>query len=302
MVQENYGGKMGYQVEIDKQSGFCSGVIRAIKCAEEALDDKKTVFSLGAIVHNNEELQRLETKGLRVITREDMDQLPKGSTVLIRAHGEPPLTYEMARSNKIAVLECTCPVVLLLQKKICQEYNKIKPMGGQILIYGKKGHAEVVGLLGQVSGDAVVIETLKDLDQVRFSGGPVSLFSQTTKNPGEYKKTAEKLHRLMEEKGIDTGSLRIFNTICAQVDGRQEKLTRFAAGKSLILFVAGKESSNGKVLFRTCKEANPRSYSIENPGNIDPKWFQPGDTVGICGATSTPYWLMEQVAEKVRTL
>lgn len=293
---------MGYQVEIDKQSGFCSGVIRAIQCAEEALDERKTVYSLGAIVHNNEELHRLESKGLRVITREDMNDLPTGSTVLIRAHGEPPLTYSMARSNNIALLECTCPVVLQLQKKILKEYDRIKPMDGQILIFGKKGHAEVVGLLGQVSGDAIVIETLKDIDQVRFSGGPVSLFSQTTKNPGEYKKTADKLRILMVEKGIDPGLLKIFNTICAQVDGRQEALTRFAAGKSLILFVAGRESSNGKVLYRTCKEANPRSYSIENPNEIDNQWFKPGDSVGICGATSTPYWLMEQVAEKVRNM
>ncbi len=293
---------MGYQVEIDKQSGFCSGVIRAIQCTEKALDKKKTVYSLGAIVHNNEELHRLESKGLRVISRENMSGLPEGSTVLIRAHGEPPLTYELARSNHISLLECTCPVVLQLQKKILKEYDRIKPLGGQILIYGKKGHAEVVGLLGQVSGDAIVIETLKDLDQICFSGGPVSFFSQTTKNPGEYKKTAEKLRLLMDEKGIDPKFLKIFNTICAQVDGRQEKLTRFAAGKSLILFVAGRESSNGKVLYRTCKEANPRSYSIENPGDIDPGWFKPGDTVGICGATSTPYWLMEQVAEKVRDL
>ncbi len=293
---------MGYQVEIDKQSGFCSGVIRAIQCAEEALDERKTVYSLGAIVHNNEELHRLESKGLRVITREDMNDLPTGSTVLIRAHGEPPLTYSMARSNNIALLECTCPVVLQLQKKILKEYDRIKPLEGQILIFGKKGHAEVVGLLGQVSGDAIVIETLKDIDQVRFSGGPVSLFSQTTKNPGEYKKTADKLRILMVEKGIDPGLLKIFNTICTQVDGRQEALTRFAAGKSLILFVAGRESSNGKVLYRTCKEANPRSYSIENPNDIDPQWFKPGDSVGICGATSTPYWLMEQVAEKVRNM
>lgn len=293
---------MGYQVEIDKQSGFCSGVIRAIQCAEEALDERKTVYSLGAIVHNNEELHRLESKGLRVITREDMNDLPTGSTVLIRAHGEPPLTYSMARSNNISLLECTCPVVLQLQKKILKEYDRIKPLKGQILIFGKKGHAEVVGLLGQVSGDAIVIETLKDIDQVRFSGGPVSLFSQTTKNPGEYKKTADKLRILMVEKGIDPGLLKIFNTICAQVDGRQEALTRFAAGKSLILFVAGRESSNGKVLYRTCKEANPRSYSIENPNDIDPQWFKPGDSVGICGATSTPYWLMEQVAEKVRNM
>ncbi|HPQ56032.1 MAG TPA: 4-hydroxy-3-methylbut-2-enyl diphosphate reductase [Bacteroidales bacterium] len=293
---------MGYQVEIDKQSGFCSGVIRAIQCAEEALDERKTIYSLGAIVHNNEELHRLESKGLRVITREDMSDLPTGSTVLIRAHGEPPLTYSMARSNNISLLECTCPVVLQLQKKILKEYDRIKPLDGQILIFGKKGHAEVVGLLGQVSGDAIVIETLKDIDQVRFSGGPVSLFSQTTKNPGEYKKTADKLRILMVEKGIDPGLLKIFNTICTQVDGRQEALTRFAAGKSLILFVAGRESSNGKVLYRTCKEANPRSYSIENPNDIDPQWFKPGDSVGICGATSTPYWLMEQVAEKVRNM
>ncbi|HHV02415.1 MAG: 4-hydroxy-3-methylbut-2-enyl diphosphate reductase [Bacteroidales bacterium] len=293
---------MGYQVEIDRRSGFCSGVIRAIRCAEEALETGKKVYSLGAIVHNNEELSRLEAKGLLIISRSDLHHVPEGSTVLVRAHGEPPSTYALATARKIDLLECTCPVVLQLQKKIKKEYAKISRQNGQIVIFGKRGHAEVDGLVGQVAGNAIVIENVQEVEYIGFSGGPVSLFSQTTKNPAEYKKAGEKLLARMTSTGMDPSLLKIFNTICAQVNGRQEKLTRFAASKSIILFVAGKESSNGKVLFRTCQEANPRSYAIENPGNISPGWFRPGDKVGICGATSTPFWLMEQVADKVRSL
>ncbi|HNR27054.1 MAG TPA: 4-hydroxy-3-methylbut-2-enyl diphosphate reductase [Bacteroidales bacterium] len=293
---------MGYQVEIDKKSGFCSGVIRAIRCTETALGENKPVYSLGAIVHNNEELHRLEAKGLRVINRGDLEHIPEGSTILIRAHGEPPSTYALMAERKIRLLECTCPVVLLLQKKIKKEHARIKPQNGQIIIFGKQGHAEVDGLVGQVGGDALVVENEKDLEGLAFSGGPVSLFSQTTQNPEGYQKIREYLAKLLEEKGIDPGMLKVFDTICSQVDGRQAALSRFALSRSVILFVAGKESSNGKVLFRTCKEANPRSHVIENPGEISPEWFRPGDTVGICGATSTPFWLMEQVAEKVRNL
>ena len=293
---------MGYQVEIDKRSGFCSGVIRAIRCAEQAMNENKPVYSLGAIVHNNEELHRLEEKGLRIINRSQLHQIPVGSTVLIRAHGEPPPTYALIADRNISLLECTCPVVLLLQKKIKKEHARIKPKNGQIVIFGKQGHAEVDGLVGQVAGDAIVVETRKDLDNICFSGGPVSLFSQTTQNPQEYMKIREHLIRLMQEQGMDPDRLKVFDTICSQVDGRQTALARFARSRSLILFVAGKESSNGKVLFRTCKEANPRSYAIENPRDISLAWFRPGDTVGICGATSNTFWLMEQVAEKVRKL
>ncbi|HOG25815.1 MAG TPA: 4-hydroxy-3-methylbut-2-enyl diphosphate reductase [Bacteroidales bacterium] len=293
---------MGYQVEIDKRSGFCSGVIRAIRCAEEALKENKPMFSLGAIVHNNEELHRLAAKGLRVIKHSDLHHIPEGSTVLIRAHGEPPSTYEMVAAKNISLLECTCPVVLLLQKKIKKEHARIMPEKGQIVIFGKQGHAEVDGLVGQVGGDAIVVEKLQDLDHISFSGGPVSLFSQTTQNPQEYVKIRERLLHLMQEQGMTPDRFKVFDTICSQVDGRQTELARFARSRSLILFVAGKESSNGKVLFRTCKEANPRSYAIEKPEDISLAWFRPSDTVGICGATSTPFWLMEQVAEKVRNL
>lgn len=293
---------MGYQVEIDKRSGFCSGVIRAIQCAEQALNGNKPVYSLGAIVHNNEELRRLEEKGLRIIHRSQLHQIPEGSIILIRAHGEPPSTYSLIANRNISLLECTCPVVLLLQKKIKKEHARIKPEKGQIVIFGKQGHAEVDGLVGQVAGDAIVVESLKDLDNICFSGGPVSLFSQTTQNPQEYKKIREHLLRLMQGQGMDPDKLKVFDTICSQVDGRQTELARFARSRSLILFVTGKESSNGKVLFHTCEEANPRSYAIENAGDISLAWFRPGDTVGICGATSTPFWLMEQVADKVRNL
>lgn len=293
---------MGYHVEIDSRSGFCSGVIRTIRCAEKALQTGKKIYSLGAIVHNNEELSRLEAKGLTIISRKDLHHVPEGSTVLIRAHGEPPSTYTLAAARKINLLECTCPVVLQLQKKIKKEYAKISRENGQIVIFGKRGHAEVDGLVGQVSGDAIIIENLQEVEHIRFSGGPVSLFSQTTKSPVEYKKTGEKLLERIISTGMDPGLLKVFNTICVQVYGRQEELTRFAASMSIILFVAGKESSNGKVLFQTCKEANLRSYAIENFGDISPDWFKPGDKVGICGAASTPLWLMEQIAEKVRHL
>ena len=293
---------MGYHVEIDKRSGFCSGVISAITCAEKALETNREVYSLGAIVHNNEELHRLESKGLKVIGLKDLSDLPANTTVLIRAHGEPPSTYEIAASCNIDLLECTCPVVLQLQKKIKQEYARIRPDNGKIIIFGKKGHAEVEGLLGQVDGDAIVVENYREAGKITLPEGPVSLFSQTTKNPDEYKKTADNIRVLMQKSGLDTGKLKIFNTICAQVNGRQEALIRFAKSKSIILFVVGKESSNGKVLFRICKEANPRTYAIENPGDISAQWFRPGDLAGICGATSTPFWLMEKVAEKVRNL
>ncbi len=293
---------MGYHVEIDTNSGFCSGVIRAIRCAEEALTGNKKVYSLGAIVHNNEELRRLGKKGLEVVTYKDLEHLPAGSTVLVRAQGEPPSTYAKLEKHNLQLLECTCPVVLKLQKKIKQEYARIKQKNGQIIIFGKKGHAEVVGLVGQVGQDAIVIETEQEVDTLIFSGGPISLFSQTTKDPEEYKATAEKLKESMATHGLAPDLLTVFHTICAQVDSRHEALTRFAKSRSLILFVAGKESSNGKVLFQTCKQANPRSYAIEKPDDISPDWFEPEDTVGICGATSTPFWLMEQVAETVRNM
>ncbi|MFY9116786.1 MAG: 4-hydroxy-3-methylbut-2-enyl diphosphate reductase [Bacteroidales bacterium] len=293
---------MGYHVEIDQYSGFCSGVIRAIRCAEDALTGKKKVYSLGAIVHNNEELRRLGKKGLEVIAHEDLGQLPAGATVLVRAHGEPPSTYAKLKENNLQLLECTCPVVLKLQKKIKQEYANIKHKNGQIIIFGKKGHAEVVGLVGQVDQDAHVIETAAEVDSIIFKGGPVSLFSQTTKDPAQYKATAEKLKEAMVLHGLDPALLKVFHSICAQVDSRHDQLTRFASSRSLILFVAGKESSNGKVLFQTCKKANPRSHAIEKPEDIDPDWFRPGDKVGICGATSTPYWLMEEVAQTVRNM
>ncbi|NLA15937.1 MAG: 4-hydroxy-3-methylbut-2-enyl diphosphate reductase [Bacteroidales bacterium] len=293
---------MGYHVTIDKKSGFCSGVIRAIRCAEKALEGNKKVYSLGAIVHNNEELRRLQEKGLNVIKHIDLSTLPKDATVLVRAHGEPPATYAQIEQHGLHLLECTCPVVLKLQKKIKQEYTRIKPKDGQIILFGKKGHAEVDGLIGQVGGDAVVIENQTEVKDIEFTGGPVSLFSQTTKNPVEYKATALELKETMKSRGLDPSLLKTFNTICAQVDSRHEELARFARSHSLILFVAGKESSNGKVLFQTCKEANPRSYAIENPGDISPQWFTPGDTVGVCGATSTPFWLMEEVAETVHNM
>ncbi|MFA5201040.1 MAG: 4-hydroxy-3-methylbut-2-enyl diphosphate reductase [Bacteroidales bacterium] len=293
---------MGYKTTIDKYSGFCGGVIRAIERAEQLVDAGETLYSLGAVVHNNEELLRLGKKGLKVITKDRLNELPRGTKVLIRAHGEPLSTYELASKKELELIECTCPVVLQLQKKIRKEYARIHPMGGQIIIFGKPGHAEVDGLTGQVSGNAIVLDHIEDLNGVIFPDGPVSVFSQTTKNPSEYENLCREIRRRIVRQDGDDKRLTVFNTICKQVSGRQARLEAFASAHSIILFISGKESSNGKVLYHICKSVNERSYFIENELDINPEWFRPGDSVGICGATSTPAWLMQAIARNVEQL
>lgn len=289
---------MRLKVEIDSRSGFCNGVIRAVKEAEENLEKRRPLYSLGAIVHNNSELQRLQEQGLEIIDMERMRNM-NGGTVLIRAHGEPPSTYLLARERGITLIDCTCPVVLKLQERIRNTYKDIlqSGSGGQIVIFGKENHAEVNGLVGQVESNAVVADILpggkiKGLEKIDFSR-PVYIFSQTTKDPQEYESVCGAIREKMEEKN----SLFVFDTICRQVAGRHANLARFARSHDFILFVSGPDSSNGKVLYELCKSVNRNSYHIQDVSEIDASLFYDGASAGICGATSTPKWQLEKVAE-----
>lgn len=293
---------MAIQVEIEKHSGFCGGVIRAIGRAEKFLEESpgRTLYSLGDIVHNEAELRRLGEKGLITVDKDGLMNIPDPSseTLLIRAHGEPPQTYSLAQKLGLTVIDCTCPVVLKLQKSIREAYERVKPAGGQIVIFGKIGHAEVLGLLGQVSGDAVVIENMPMLVSALEDGSirtdkPLEIFSQTTKSPVEYSEICKVL------ESCPGAGLQVHNTICSQVASRHEELADFALRHDVIVFVSGVSSSNGKVLFDLCKSRNQRTYHISDPSELEPEWFSDGDKVGVCGATSTPGWLLEQVAERI---
>ncbi len=283
-------------VETDPGSGFCGGVIRAISRAERFLGEQDHLFSLGAIVHNEAELDRLGAKGLRTVA--DVADVPEGETILIRAHGEPPRTYADARSRGLSVIDCTCPVVLQLQRRIREAYARLHAGGrhGTLVIFGKIGHAEVLGLLGQVDGDALVVESLPMLESalpdIDFTQ-PVEIFSQTTKSPLEYAEICSRIRSLATD-------VTVHDTICAQVANRHERLAAFARAHDVILFVAGEASSNGKVLFDLCRSVNPRSHRIGSAADIDPAWLSDGDRVGVCGATSTPQWLLEEVASAAR--
>lgn len=308
-------------VDIDSNSGFCAGVIRAIGKAEEFLKDKsgegKRLYSLGAIVHNDSELERLSGQGLVTIDKEDFDEMlsAEGEVLLIRAHGEPPQTYTRAESLGFSIIDCTCPVVLKLQQRIKEAYRKQQDAGrGQIIIFGKIGHAEVLGLIGQTDGNALVIENMAMLDdaiaegRIRL-GEPIEIFSQTTKSPAEYKSLCTRLEEEMArynelpiERFKGRGLLTVHDTICSQVATRHERLSKFALEHDIIIFVAGKASSNGKVLCDLCKSLNIRTYHIDSPAEIKREWFRADDKVGICGATSTPKWLLEQTAGHVLEL
>jgi len=280
---------MTLKVEIDSGSGFCNGVVRAVKKAESYLSDHDRLYSLGAIVHNAQEIERLAAEGLQIIDAEKMATI-KDDVVLVRAHGEPPSTYALAERNGITVIDCTCPVVLQLQKKIAATYREIHAKGGVLVIYGKKGHAEVNGLVGQTEGNAVVVENISELDGIDFSK-PVALFSQTTKDTEEYAALTEACRRRSKEC---SGEFEAHDTICRQVAGRHAALAGFAESHDVILFVSGRESSNGNVLYNLCRKHNSRTYWVENnqvPANL----FKDGDSVGICGATSTPRWQLEEL-------
>jgi len=278
------------KVETDRRSGFCFGVIKAIKTAENELDKEKQLYCLGNIVHNGMEVQRLEKLGLRTISREEYLRM-SNCKVLIRAHGEPPETYEYAKKNNIELVDATCPVVLTLQAKVKNTYQKSLADHGQIVIYGKKGHAEVIGLDGQAEHNTILLESIDDVDKIDFSR-PVWLYSQTTRRIEDF----EAIAKLVKSKMKPGVPIDIKDTICRQVSNRVPHLKKFVVNYDLILFVAGSKSSNGKYLFTICKESNPHSYPISKPDEINPDWFEGVNSVGICGATSTPNWLMEEVA------
>ena len=281
--------KMSLSVRIDPNSGFCFGVIYAIQMAEDLLDEQGYLYCLGDIVHNDEEVQRLEARGLRIICHEQLAEL-RDEAVLIRAHGEPPATYRMAMQNNLTLIDASCPVVLKLQNRIKTSYDKQE----KIFIYGKHGHAEVLGLLGQTSGNAVVFENLEELLSHELPKN-ITLYSQTTKSTNSFYNIKNEL----EVRGIQVNAN---DTICRQVSNRDKDLRRFAAQYDQIVFVSGTKSSNGKVLYQVCLETNPQTHFISNVAEIDLQWFEPGQSVGICGATSTPMWLMEQVRDRLLNL
>ena len=291
---------MSLTVEIDPHSGFCGGVIHAIGTAEAFLSRGERLYSLGAIVHNEEELDRLAAKGLVTVDKAFLGEDGTGKSLLIRAHGEPPETYRRAADRGFDSIDCTCPVVLQLQKSIREACERLRTNGGELIIFGKIGHAEVLGLVGQTDGLAVVVEDLPMLEDALASGrirlqGAVEVFSQTTKSPVEYAGICDLLRRRMADPAL----LTVHDTICSQVARRHSLLRAFAASHNVILFVSGKSSSNGKVLSDLCKSANPRTHLIGGPEEIQPAWFSDGDSVGVCGATSTPKWLLEDVAAAI---
>lgn len=283
------------QIEIDNGSGFCFGVTTAIKKAKEELAKGGKLYCLGDIVHNGMEVERLHEAGLITIDHEEMKEL-HGVKVLLRAHGEPPETYALAERNEIEIIDATCPVVLQLQKRIKKQY--VSNPEAQIVIFGKNGHAEVLGLVGQTQSHAIVVEKFEDVERLRESGQldfskDVYLYSQTTKSLDEF-------HRIIEycqEHIVEGATFKSFDTICRQVANRMPNIANFASKHDVILFVSGRKSSNGKVLFKECKSVNPNSYQIESAEEIDMQWLQNAETVGICGATSTPKWLMEECRE-----
>ena len=282
-------------VEIDSGSGFCFGVTTAIQKAEEELAKGNTLYCLGDIVHNGQECERLKKMGLITINHEEFAQLHHAK-VLLRAHGEPPATYELARKNQIEIIDATCPVVLRLQKRIKQEYDN-SPDNKQIVIYGKNGHAEVLGLVGQTNGKAIVIEGLSEVDRLDFSKD-IHLYSQTTKSVDEFRQIVA----YIQEHISPEATFEYHDTICRQVANRMPHIREFASRHDVILFVCGKKSSNGRVLFSQCKEVNPRSYMIDTASEVTPDWLQNCSSVGICGATSTPKWLMEECKVRIQEL
>lgn len=290
------------EVTIDKNSGYCFGVEFAIQMAEGEMGDGHPLYCLGDIVHNDMEVQRLHKKGLRIINRDDLSKL-RDCKVLIRAHGEPPETYQTALTNNIELVDASCPVVLKLQNRVKNAFDHAQGIEGQIVIYGQPGHAEVIGLTGQTRGKAIIVMRDEDLDNIDFTR-PVTLFSQTTKSTkGFYRIKAMIEERLAQASGsLNSVEFHANDSICRQVSNREPQLQRFAREQDVIVFVSSKKSSNGKALYSVCQAENDRSYFIANEKELQPEWFEGATKVGVCGATSTPMWLMEQVAEGIRAV
>lgn len=291
------------KVEVDGNSGFCFGVENAVEIAEKALDSGEKVYCLGSIVHNDVEVERLGSKGLITIDHDEYRRL-RNCKVLIRAHGEPPSTYETAMRNNLTLIDATCPIVKRLQARIRRTWNESADTGGQIVLFGKEGHAEVIGLLGQTSNEAILINREEDIDRIDFSR-PVYLFSQTTMSVSEYKRLSGIIRKKIEEAGVTDNPddlMTVHNTICGQVSNREPRLKKFCGTHDVIVFVSGRESSNGKMLFEVCRGQNTTSFMISSPSELRPEWFRGKKTAGVCGATSTPKWLIEKVAEAIRAM
>lgn len=282
-------------IEIDEDSGFCFGVVNAIKKAEEELDEKGGLYCLGDIVHNSDEVERLAKKGLKIIDHDDLSKLTN-TKVLLRAHGEPPATYKVAAANNVEILDATCPVVLALQKRILKAWTE-NPKA-QIVIYGKKGHAEVNGLVGQTQGEAIVIEHEDEIENIDYTK-PIYLFSQTTKSIEGFQKLVDEIKSRMDE-GVD---FVYYDTICRQVANRMDNIRKFAREHDLVFFVSGKKSSNGKVLFEECKKQNANTYFVSSAEEVDINVLSgKPKSIGICGATSTPKWQMQEVKDKLKNI
>ena len=288
------------KVEIDPGSGFCFGVVNAIERAEDELDKTGKLYCLGDIVHNNVEVNRLKEKGLITINHDEFSKL-KNCKVLIRAHGEPPETYQIAEKNQITLIDASCPVVLKLQERIKKGYENMKKVNGQIVIFGKLGHAEVNGLVGQTNQEAIVVEGMEDISKINLSL-PVKIFSQTTKSIDEYKELIEEIKNRKKKLGFEEIPFIENDTICRQVSTRGPKLMAFAQKHDVIIFVSGSKSSNGKMLYDVCKKENPMTFFVSDIYEIEKDWFKNVKSVGVCGATSSPRWLMEKIAEHIQTL
>jgi 4-hydroxy-3-methylbut-2-enyl diphosphate reductase len=290
------------KVTIDQNSGYCFGVEYAIQMAEDSMEQTKELFCLGDIVHNDMEVKRLHKKGLRIIDHEQLKDL-HDCQVLIRAHGEPPETYATALKNNIELIDASCPVVLKLQNRVKHAFDKMNDKKGQIVIYGKKGHAEVIGLAGQTNNEAIIVTEEADLDKIDYSRSVV-LFSQTTKSTKGFYHIKSKIEERFDDPSrvVSEAYFEAHDSICRQVSNREPRMKVFSQEHNVLLFVSGKKSSNGKALYKVCKDYNEKSYFIENSSEINPEWFQKDDSVGICGATSTPMWLMEDVSRSISAL
>ena len=289
------------KITVDPKSGFCFGVVYAIEMAENILKEENKLYCLGDIVHNNREVDRLNNLGLEIIDHKRLSEL-NDCKVLIRAHGEPPSTYEIALKNNIELLDASCPVVLKLQHQIKEGYETIKKIDGQVIIYGKEGHAEVTGLVGQTNGEAIIVTTKEDISKIDFEK-PIYIYSQTTKSPKAFQDIVDEIKKELIALGKDVDlKFVVHDTLCRQVSGREPQLKTFASQNDVIVFVSGTKSSNGKMLFLSCKEQNKQSYFVSDTKEIDENWFKNSNSVGICGATSTPRWLMDEVADHIKQI
>ena len=288
------------KITIDTYSGFCFGVVYAIEMAESILKNEGSLYCLGDIVHNNKEVERLNALGLKIIDHNDLHDL-KDCKVLIRAHGEPPSTYELALKNNIQLLDASCPVVLKLQHQIKGGYEEIKEIDGQVIIFGKQGHAEVVGLLGQTNNNAIVVASYEDLEKIDFNKS-IYIYSQTTKSPKAYQDITLEIEKRVKMSTNTNIKYIVNDTLCRQVSGREPQLKQFSTLNDVVIFVSGKKSSNGKMLYESCKNENQNSYFISDIDELNPSWFLGVNSVGICGATSTPRWLMESVQKAIEKI